>query len=158
MRVLFAFVIVPALLPLAYLAYLAATIGRGTPEADIVVSIALPLSYAAVCGLGWPTQLLLRRVHAGGLATYMLWGLGLAIVAYAAYFDALVANWRLWLGAVDGRIAVPLGHVLGDPAIWWIEGAATGMLFWLVAGPGEDRQSKSGLQDVLASGMHRSAQ
>jgi hypothetical protein len=157
MRVLFAFLIVPALLPLAYFGFLAATAGQSTIDADRMLSVVLPLSYMAVLGLGFPMHLLLNSVQLRRASSYVLGGLVISLLAYISYLDVLAANWRLWVGSVGGHNMAPMSHMLGNLVLWWAAGATTGALFWLMARPDREGRTASNLQAVLTSGMHRSA-
>ena len=156
MRNLFAFILLPALFPLAYLGYLAATTGRDTPEAGVAVGIILPLSYIALYGLGLPAHLALRHIGADRLLTYLLCGLMVAMIARFAYFDVLVANRYLWWAALRGFAPMPLTHLVGDELNWWGYGTLMGGLFWLVMRP--DRQRGTTVRAALYEGLHRSAQ
>ena len=157
MRVLFAFLIVPALLPLAYFGFFAATLGVSSADADRMLTVVLPLSYMAALGLGFPAHLIMNSVQMRRFSSYVLSGLAIALVAYLGYFDVLAANWRLWVGSIEGYNMAPMNHLLDGLVMWWAAGAMTGALFWLMARPDRDGRGASNLQSVMANGMHRSA-
>jgi hypothetical protein len=157
MRVLLAFLIVPALLPLAYFGFFAVTLGQSSADAELMLNVVLPLSYIAVLGLGFPLHLALSGAQLGRFTSYVLGGLAISLLTYLGYIDVLAANWRLWVGSMEGRNMAPLTHMVNGPVLWWAAGAATGALFWLFAQPDRNRNGASNLQSVLASGMHRSA-
>jgi len=156
MRVLLAFLIVPALLPLAYFGFFAATVGRSSADAGLMLGVVLPLSYISVIGLGFPAHLALSAAQLNRFSGYVLSGLAISLLAYLGYLDVLAANWRLWVGSMEGRNMAPLSHMVNGLVLWWAAGAATGALFWLFAQPDRNRNGASNLQSVLASGMHRS--
>jgi len=158
MRVLLAFLIVPALLPFAYFGFFAMTAGQSSADADLMLSVVLPLSYIAVIGLGFPAHLALTSAQLNRFSGYVLSGLAISLLAYLGYLDVLAANWRLWVGSIEGHNMAPLTHMVNGLVLWWAAGAATGALFWLFARTGRDGRKASNLQSVMASGMHRSAQ
>ena len=157
MRVLLAFLIVPALLPLAYFGFFAATVGQSSADAEAMLGVVLPLSYIAVLGLGFPAHLALSGAQLNRFTGYVLSGLAISLLAYLGYLDVLAANWRLWVGSMEGHNMAPLSHMVNGLVLWWTAGAATGALFWMFARPDRDRRGASTLQSVMASGMHRSA-
>jgi hypothetical protein len=157
MRVLFAFLIVPAILPFAYFGFFAATAGQSSADADLMLSVVLPLSYLCVLGLGFPAHMALGGAQMRRLPSYVLSGLVIALLAYLGYLDVLAANWRLWVGSLEGHNMAPMTHILSGLVMWWAAGAATGVLFWMFARPDRDGRAASNLQSVMASGMHRSA-
>jgi len=135
MRILVAFLIAPALFPLAYLGYMAMAGDPAMPDLHFVFTVVLPLSYVVALGLGLPGHLALRWVREASLPAYLVWGLLLAVIAQFAYLDGMVANWHLWLASVLGQIAMGPVHALGGQATWWIYGTASGGLFWLIGRP-----------------------
>jgi len=135
MRIVVAFLIAPALFPLAYLGYMVLAGDPAMPDPRFVFTLVLPLSYVVVLGLGLPAHLALRWMREGSLPAYLVWGLLLAVIAQFAYLDGMVANWHLWLASVLGQIALGPVHALGGQATWWIYGTACGGLFWLIGRP-----------------------
>src|ERR1700761_8253442 len=107
MRVLFTFLIVPALLPLAYFGFFAWTVGQSSADAELMLRVVLPLSYIAVIGLGFPLHLALSSAELCRFSSYVLGGLVISLIAYIGYFDVLAANWRLWVGSMEGRNMAP---------------------------------------------------
>jgi hypothetical protein len=139
MRVLFAFLVTPALLPLAYIGYLTLAGSPGLNEAKLLAGIVVPLSYAVAFGLGLPAHLVLRLVKESSLPAYLVWGLLIAVIAQFACLDGLIANWHLWWASMLGQITLGPVHTLGGQASWWIYGTASGGLFWLVGRPDKQR-------------------
>jgi hypothetical protein len=157
MRVLYAFLFVPALLPAAILGYLYIAAGP-VPwlSSDMVLGTILPLSYVTAYLIGLPAYALLRLLRATTLSSHLVWGLLISVIAQFTYLDSLVANWRLWWASVGGLATVAPIHTLGGEAVWWIYGTAMGGLFWLVARP--DLQAPaSRMTRPLFDGIHRSA-
>jgi len=152
MRIVFAFIFAPALLPLIYLGYLSFAGVPTATDADITIGAVVPLSYVTMLVLGLPAVLALRWSNAGSLTAYLISGLLIAAVAQLAYFDSMVSNWHLWWGTVQGQIALGLVHTVGGTSSWWLYGAATGGLFWLIARP--DVQSNRP-RHGLVYGPHR---
>ncbi len=134
MRILVAFLIAPALFPLAYLGYMTIA-GDPTADPHFVFTLVLPLSYVVAFALGVPGHLALRWVREGSLPAYLVWGLLLAVIAQFTYLDGMVANWRLWLASILGQIALGPVHALSGQASWWLYGTACGGLFWLIGRP-----------------------
>lgn len=155
MRAMYGFLAAPALFPLAYLAW---AIGHGdNTQVVMTLDTTLPVAYVLAIGLGLPAYLLLRAMRESSIAGYVVLGLVLAVIAQVAYLDSLISNWRLWWAGVTGQIALGPIHTLGGQTEWWIAGAGTGALFWLIVRP--DRRGKNvGFKSnrVVIDGPHRS--
>ena len=153
MRTLFACLLAPALFPLAYLAWSSVT-GAPAPV-EAVTGMVVPLSYVMMFALGLPVHLALRRMHEASMPAYLVVGLLLAVFAQLTYLDGLIANWHLWWGSLMGEIRLGPVHNLGGQAGWWLYGAATGGVFWLIARPDLLRRGKSSA-GIILDGPNRS--
>jgi hypothetical protein len=157
MRVLCAFLFVPALLPVAILGYFYLAVGPVPPTGSaVVLGTILPLSYIATYLIGLPGYALLRLLRATTLSSHLVWGLLTSVIAQFVYLDSLVAHWRLWWATVGGLATQAPVHTLGGQAVWWIYGTAMGGLFWLVSRP-DLQSSPARMTRPLFDGVHRSA-
>lgn len=153
MRAIYGFLAAPALFPLVYLVW---TIGQGdNGQAVMTLNTTLPVAYVIAIGLGFPAYLLLRAMRESSMAGYVVLGLALAVLAQFAYLDSLISNWRLWWAGVTGQIALGPIHTLGGQAEWWIAGAGTGALFWLIVRPDQRRNIGFENDHVIIDGPHR---
>lgn len=155
MRILYAFLFAPALLPAALLGYLYFAGGPAAPiSPENVLGTVLPLSYVTMFVIGLPSYLLVRLLQATSFSGHLIWGLCIAAIAQFAYLDSLVANWRIWWASVGGELSAAPVHTFDVDVVWWGYGAAMGGLFWLVARPDLLNQPAR-MTRPLFDGIHR---